>query len=516
MKLARLKALIIGLTPPELSDLYKFLKYRNLEDRLPGKLLHILSQENGDSDKDVICSLLKITDGSFRTAKSELSSNLLRWRAVNARGWHAQLLRKLTDVYNLLDLGEYKKAYALATELQQKAEKDGQFPIAIMVCELRTSLLPMTGSNLTEHVFSNLQEELKRLKHMQREIKKTEVLLAQVTTLQCTTFFLRNEVHLQHAQTLQRQLTHLPPLFHTAIPHIHTQLIHSWAGLLQMQGAIDNAYMLMLQHWKEIDRATLPLPLADHRYHPYFFRLIEFAIHCHDWETAMEINLLHQAAIDRYHGNLPQANALNLFLNHLINLDRHGATKQEMAELYQTVQLTMKAHQCHNLHLDLQQWDTHICASILALAIVSCFDHGMYKECDRLLGLVKQLNPTASGMALDLQIISPLIQLAVLVQHHQNSLMDITTDRFFESRTNYAYDYFRKTKNTAPIEWHLARLFNGISAGKKDLRLLFSDMEIQLEQLKTECTYYNAFMQLFNFEKWIAQCSLRKPSPSIR
>ena len=505
MKLVRLKAFIVGLSVAELGDLKQFLKYRKVAECLPGKLLDILSNEDTEATKAAICAKLLITDGSFRTAKSKLNSIMMCWWTLNANGRHAALLVKLTEAFILVDLGECKKAFELMNALHQQAEQEGQILMAILVCKLQISLLPLLKTSLPADTDLSLQAELARLKRVQQTLTKTEALLAEIMAVQYATCLSREPESQQQVDALALKLTRLSRTSYTVAPYIYAQFIYCKAGFLEMQGSENEAYLLMRQHWNGVNDSTNNVPLGDYRYQHYFFRLMKLAIKQNDWETALEVNLLHQTAISRYHGNLPEANALNRFLAHLIHLISQDATEKEVTEFYQTVQLTMKAHACHNLQLDFRQWDAHVCASILAISIATCFEHKHYNICNRLLGLVQQLNTSNSGVALELQCISRLISLTVLVQIEQENATckNLGSNRNFEHNVKYCYDYFRKRKGVYPIEWELARLFNGIHTDRKTKEKLFTETYHNLLQLAFTARYYNSFMQLFNFHGWV-------------
>jgi hypothetical protein len=502
MELDRLKALVHGLPPDALADLQGFLAYRQQANRLPGQLLLSIALPDTPTNKQQMCQLLNITDGSFRTAKSELLQSILQWHALNGKGWSTPLLRMLVDVHTLIDWNEIDTAKRVARKLKQQAEEDGRLSIAALTLELCSQLEEQNPDRHSSSEHEQLRLDAQRLKAATGLHRQLSKICNEVNNLKSPSMLLRTPERISlHAQ-LQLQAQAILQS-HAHLPLNAFSLLHqSLATLAHMNGDTALAYHHLQLVWKQMNHNGKAVPLADYRHHHYFPMLIKLALHNQDYATALDVNRLHHAAIDQFHGNCPSAQAHNQLFSQIIALHRLGPSEQPLQQLSKSVNLLMQANASAQGTYDINQWKPDISATLLELAIRCCFQHGLYKECERLLALTGQLHASNNGSMADLRSIAPLISLAVQYRRLTTLHINPMADRTFESHANYAYDHFRKIKQHHPIEWELARLFRALNSGKRATQLLFADTRQAMAFLRNKTSYYKALMLLFDFEKW--------------
>jgi hypothetical protein len=485
-----------------LADLQGFLSYRQQADRLPGQLLQSMALPNAPTNKQQMCQLLNITDGSFRTAKSELLRSILQWHALNGKGWSTPLLRMLVDVHTLIDWNEIDTAKRVARKLQLQAEEDGRFAIASIALDRYSELVEKYPHRYSSAEHEQLQSDAKRLKAATSLHRQLNKIYNEVNDLKSSSMLLRTPERI----SLHAQLQLQAQIILQANPHLPLNafsLLHqSLATLAHMNGDTALAYHHQQLVWKQMNCNGKAIPLADYRHHHFFPILIKLALRNQDYATALDVNLLHHVVIDQFNGNCPSAQAHNLLFNQIIELHRLGPSELRLQQLSKSVNLLMQTNASAQGTFDMNQWRPDICATLLGLAIRCCFQHSLYKECERLLALTGQLHASNNGSMADLRSIAPLISLGVQYKKLTTLHINPMADRTFESHANYAYDHFRKIKHHHPIEWELARLFHALSSGKRAAQLLFADTRQMMASLRQETSYYMALMLLFDFEAW--------------
>lgn len=512
MQLLRLLALIKGLSEDDLADLMSFLAYRNQATRLPGRMMACLRQSDRSISKEKLCEQLNITDGSFRTAKTELVRFILEWQSLNRAGWSAPGLRKLIATHTLLEWGEIQQAYRLANQVQEEAERDCRYAVARLALELRSALVQRMHQDDASAQLNKLVKEMDRMNAQAELLRNATSLYAEAATLAEKSMLLRQPEQVEHflklekrSATMTKRETDMP--FNLWAYHVQTQAI-----LAQTKGDVQLCYEHLKALWTRMNIPPMPIPLADHRFYQFFLSFINMAIRVEDTLHAHDANLLYLMAIERFYGNDPRLLALNHVFNRLILLQYAQNRAENIYELKSTVALLRSGHSSSQGNFNLNDWNLHIVTSALPLLIGVCFKHALFKECGQLLGLIKLMKAKNSGAVIDLQELAPLIGLVVRYEELLVLRSDRTSDKLFEGGANYCYHYFRKHRNRCPTEWTLSRLFNGLSSGKKSSDCLFGDAKFAFEQLQSETHYFHSMMQIFDFNSWINSHTQAKPT----
>lgn len=505
MELDRLRTVLIGLDEEDALDLKAFLAYRGQANRLPCKLFNELMVKDASPTKDRLLKQLDTTDGAFRTAKAELVKLVLEWRSLNSKGWTSPLLRKLMKSHTLLEWGESKKAYNYALEVQLQAEEHNYYAVARLALELRSALAQRVYPDHSSEQLKHYVDEMARIDGLSKTFKEVTDLYIMVARLADGSMLLRNPTDYNlfnelnaKAQKMQKRMSDLP--FNLWAYHMQTLAI-----LAQMQGNMELTHQYFSQLWQQMNVTPRPIPMGDHRFYQFFLSYIETAIRCRDTYHAHDANLLYASAISMYYGNSQKLRALNHLFGNLIELQEMEEDQPDLSHLKESICNIHHGRLTDDGDFDLMGWDLYISTSILTLLISTCFENHLWKECGHLLGLAKRLNAKNTASATDLQTIAPLIGLAVQFEQNATTRNPISANRIFEADANYCYDHFRKQRDHYPIEWELARLFHRLSSGRKPQQKLFNEINGVLENLQQDAPYYHAFMQFFDFGKWIGR-----------
>ncbi|MCF8463536.1 MAG: hypothetical protein K9G41_01740 [Flavobacteriales bacterium] len=515
MQLLRLLALLKGLSAEDHADLMSFLAYRHQATRLPGRLVTLLRQSDTSITKTAVCKELAITDGSFRTAKTELVRFILEWQSLNSPGWNAPSLRKLIATHTLLEWGETKQAFQLAKQVQVDAELNCNYAVARLALELRSALVQRMYPDDAAIKLKKLMIEMDALNCNTKLLRHITELYVNVATLAEKSMLLREATRIEHFLLLEQQSAKIAKRQNDMPFHLWTYHVQTQAILAQIKGNLPLSYRHLKALWTKMNTPPMHIPMADHRFYQFFLSFIDMAIRAEDTLHAHDANLLYHTAIDRFYGNDPCLLALNHVFDQIILLQYPDNMAQNLSELRATIALIHTSQQSKEGNFNLNDWDLYISTATLPLLITTCFKYQLYKECKQLLGFAKRMNAKNSGAAIDLQGLEPFIGLVVRYEELLLSRADRTSDKLFESDTNYCYHHYRKHQELYPIEWRLSRLFHGLSSGKKATECLFADALFAFERLQSETHYFYSMMQIFDFNSWIYAHAQPKAKPQL-
>jgi hypothetical protein len=501
---SRLCALIQGLSSHEFEDLSAFFAYRGLRSRLAGKLLDGLRNSPDPMTKEQVCEAYGITDATFRTVKSEMEKALLEWSILNTDGWVTAHLRNLIASHVLLHWGESQRAWKLAHEVQHQATADSHFAVARLALELRSALVQYVHPDDASNQMNVIVGEIDQLAATAEVLKTVSRLYVKAGTLATSSMLLRSAESIRQFEEISQafgklnaQFPDLP--FNTWAYHIQTEAL-----LAQMRGDEQHAFRCYDLLWVRMNTDPKPIPVADHRFYQHIQTYILSAISAKAWPKAIEVDLVHKRAIAELYGNPPLLKGMNHAFSVLIDIGHRGPDPARLKELSDVISYMARAKSNANGDFNIFEWNLHMASAMLPLLLRHCFDLGLLKECELLLGLVSQMTARNTSASTDLQAIAPLIFLAV--RHGQlshGSRKPLVIDPQFEAQAASAYHHFRRNKGLFVIEWELARLFHSLSQGRKDQKALFQKTAAKLSQLSATCPYYMALMLMFDFEGWV-------------
>ncbi|MCF8257274.1 MAG: hypothetical protein K9J06_06955 [Flavobacteriales bacterium] len=492
------------MNPQEFDDLSAFFAYRGLQSRLAGKLLDGLRNSSGPLDKEEVCQSHDLTDATFRTIKYEMEKTLLEWSILNNNGWVAPHLRNLIASHVLLHWGESQRAWKLAQEVQHQATADSHFAVARLALELRSALVQYVHPDDTSDQFNAIVGEIDELTRTAEVLKTVSRLYVKAGTLTTSSMLLRSaesigqfEAIVQEFKEVSKQHPDLP--FNTWAYHIQTEAL-----LAEMRGEEQHVFRCYDLLWVKMNTDPRPIPLADHRFYQFIQTYILSAISAKAWPKAVEADLAHKTAISEIYGNPPLLKGMNHAFSVLIDIGHQGPDPARLKALSAVIANMARASTNEDGDFNIFKWNLHMASAILPMLLRHCFNLGLLKECEKLLGIVTKMTARNTSAATDLQAIAPLIFLAVRYgQLSHRSRKPQLFDPQFEARAASAYHHFRRNKELFVIEWELARLFHSLAQGRKDQKALFQRTSDRLAQLSNTCAYYKALMLMFDFEGWV-------------
>lgn len=508
MNLSRLLALIDGLRPHQRTDLMAFLVYRQQATALPGRLLVYFLNTDRHATKADACLALKITDGSFRTGKSELVKLIVAWRSLNTTSGNAPELHRLLAAQTFLEWGETKQALKLTDTLQQQAECESRYAMARLGLELRSAMVLRSFGSEEEKEMKFLMQEKDRLDQQDSLLARSSHLYAKMAALLRKGTLLRLPERLAMLHAIETELNQNEAsatalnLYQWAF-HVQTQAL-----VAHTNGDTDRAHASLLPLWLRLRALKSLDAMCDQRFFRFFLHFIELGIRCGDMDNAYVANCTFRCITVRYYGSDQRLLALHQVFADLILLQCSSNIIKCHNGIRKTVNLLHKAGSDEDRDFDISGWEPYMRAAALPLLIQTCFDQQLLKEAAQLIGMARLLNGSNTGTIIDLQALAPLIYLAIRYETLLLARADRSTDTYFEADTLYCYHHFRKHQTTHPIEWTLTRLFYGLYSGKKTPDLLFSETSSAMAQHSHQCHYFGALMLIFDFNSWIGKHAL--------
>jgi len=509
MEIELLRAELRGLPTEQLADLRGFALYKGLGRKKALQLMETLLETPAPTTDRQLAAKLTCAAGSYRNTKAELVNTVLQWRALTATEWLAPAMRQLTLAQAQMQLGDPRQALATVQKVQTEAELQGQFAIARMALELKSTLVPHVHPANASKALSAVLEEIDALPRMAEELRRSTMLLAHIGRLMDHALLLRCKAMQNTLAGLNRDMA----ILLTCYPDIPSAAwvcrLQARAILARLEGDTQVAFHFLHRAWEHLCTCPGIMPPSDPRFLQFLQNYIHLALKVREWPRALEAIAVFGITAERH---FPNDRALTAQHHTFQTLALIGGESSEAnaRSVFRALIGKMKECRsddgaCFNLH----NWNPHLAANMVLMAVRTAHHLGWYDEAIRLIGTVKQLNGTHLGTANDIRTIAPLIDLVLTIEREGGPTGALEVKTFIPNCLS-SYDHFRKKTQLYPVEMELARLMRGLAAGSKDPGALFVKTSEKLTNLSATCPYYRALMQMFDFAAWVNARAMAK------
>lgn len=501
MDITLFRSQLRSLDAGRLDDLRAFLAYRGLDTKKAAELLQLLLSDHPVTSDREAADALQVKYGSFRNCKAELVGTVLEWRVLHADNWLAPAMRHLLRAHTLMQWGEPKEAYQLATKVQKQMELKGRYAMARISLELQTALVQRVFPDRASTALRGLTGEMNRLDEDRERLKACTDLYVAIVTLANSSSLLRTEDSVTEYQRLRSEMENLKKSYSDIAFPAWAYRVQAEALLHLFEGDKDAAFLCFKALWERMDTEPRPIEPSEHRFYMFFQSYISMALYAGHYQEAAKANALYGNTIRQHFAANGSLLALHQTFKVLAGLKGEASTTDALNELLVNIR---KKVFIKGADFDLMHWDLHISCSVLLILARAAYEQGVFEEGIRTLEYVsKQIKAKNTSAATDLQTLAPIIGLVLTVEQYSNSWKGLLLDAAFGRVSVQNYNLFRRQQDRFPIEWELSRLMYGIASGKKDVTILFRKAADRFEQLRQTCHYYKALMMLFDFEGWV-------------
>jgi hypothetical protein len=502
MEIGRLYALLVGLVPHLRKDLMAFLQYRGCAEAIPGRLLQYLLSCSTSPSREQIVADLNIKPASLRTGKSELEKHVLEWFSINATQQTTTAMYKLGVANIFLQWNQPAKAMELARKAQELAQHQARYDEALVALRLQLDANRLQATDDVEKQDVQLRQELEQLQQVADTYAHLSSLYEMARSAHEEPLAATNG----NRQELLSQCWKGIAEYTTGVDHLPYPCrfaYHHTVGLLYRSvGNMALCYQHLRSTWVDMERSFSANYIGEKRFHSFFLLLIDASLRADDPVTAYDIIQLTRLMIETRHGNDPRLQAQMNALQSIVQLHFSEPLPYRSMPLADAIAAVCAKTDGTENDFDPSRWEPIQTVIILPLLYDACVAINDLRGRDEVVNLLQRWQGPETPLLQHLQALAPLAALTIACDHALASRKKNHDCKNFHSLATSCYHRFQKLKTQHPVEWEMARLFNGLASGRKPAVQLFEQCLERLNAPTQDATYTASVALLFDLQGW--------------
>jgi len=479
-----------------------FLQYRGCAEAIPGRLLQYLLSCPTSPTREQIVDHLQIKPASLRTGKSELEKHVLGWFSTNATQQTTTAMYKLSVANIFVQWNQPTKAMELARKAQELAEHQARYDEALVALRLQLDANRLQAADDVEKQEATLKLELEQLQHLADTYAHLSALYEMARAA--------NEEPLASSNSKRQQLIAQCwkgiaefTIGMDHLPYPCRFVYHHTVGLLHRSvGNMTLCYQHMRNTWVDMEQSFSVNYIGEKRFHSFFLLLIDAALRTGDPITAYDIIQLTRFMLKTHHGNDPRLLAQLNVLQAITQPHFNKPLPYGVMSLADTIAAVCGKATPLDADFDPAVWEPSQTIIIIPLLYKVCVDTNNMRGREEVVNLLLRWQGPESAQVQHLCALAPLVALTIECDKAMAARKKTYDCKKFESLASSCYHRFQKLKKQHPIEWEMARLFNGLASGRKPAAELFGQCIERMAHPDQPSDYTTSVALLFDLQGW--------------